>query len=63
MTNHDVCAFVTRWRALPDAEKVQRRRAAVVDHVIRSMAMEGEPVSRQWIASARSRQGAMLASL
>ncbi|MFD0449601.1 hypothetical protein ACFQZK_00805 [Rhodococcus aetherivorans] len=49
MTTHDVRALVARWRALPTEEKVYRRRAAVVDHVIHSMAMEGaglRPVDR-----------------
>ncbi len=52
--------MVAQWRALPDGEKVRRRRGAVVDQVIRSMAMEGEPVSPRWAMSARSRQSAAL---
>ncbi|WP_342661730.1 hypothetical protein [Rhodococcus ruber] len=46
----------------PESEKVRRRRAAVVDHVIHSMAMEGEPVSDRWIEQARQRQRAALDS-
>ncbi|AUM20098.1 hypothetical protein CSW53_26285 (plasmid) [Rhodococcus ruber] len=55
-------ALVARWRALPESEKVRRRRAAVVDHVIHSMAMEGDPVSDRWIEQARQRQRAVLGS-
>ncbi|MFF0284480.1 hypothetical protein ACFYSW_29830 [Rhodococcus aetherivorans] len=62
MTTHDVQALVARWRALPENEKVYRRRAAMVDHVIHSMAMEGEPVSDRWIEQARQRQRAALGS-
>lgn len=51
-----VQSCVTNWRALPDGEKTSRRRAAVVDHVVHSMAMEGEPVSRQWVANAKRQQ-------
>lgn len=51
-----VLAAVARWRALPDCEKTNRRRAAVVDHVVHSMAMEGEPVSRQWPTDAKRHQ-------
>lgn len=39
---------VSRWRALPDAVKTKLRRDAVVDQVSSSMAMEGEPVSKEW---------------
>lgn len=60
MTVHSVRAQVARWRALPDSEKVHRRRAAVVDHVIHSMAMEGEPVSDRWVEDARRRQDTSL---
>lgn len=62
VTTRDIRALVARWRALPTEEKVYRRRAAVVDHVIHSMAMEGEPVSDRWIEQARHRQRAMLGS-
>ncbi|AUM20204.1 hypothetical protein [Rhodococcus ruber] len=62
MTTRDVRALVARWRALPESEKVRRRRAAVVDHVIHSMAMEGDPVSDRWIEQARQRQRAVLGS-
>uniref|UniRef100_A0AAU8GMA6 VbhA-like antitoxin n=1 Tax=Mycobacterium phage LilBib TaxID=3136622 RepID=A0AAU8GMA6_9VIRU len=46
---------IAAWRSLSDAEKTRRRRALVVDQVIASMAMEGEPVSPAWIESARRR--------
>ncbi|WP_238406314.1 hypothetical protein [Rhodococcus sp. YH1] len=62
MTTHDVRALVARWRALLESEKIRRRRAAVVDHVIHSMAMEGEPVSDRWIEQARQRQRVVLGS-
>ena len=60
MTKQDVRVLVARWRAMSDSEKVHRRRAAVVDHVVHSMAMEGEPVSDRWIDEARQRHQAML---
>ena len=43
---------VSRWRALPDAVKTKLRRDAVVDQVVSSMAMEGEPVSKEWVEGA-----------
>lgn len=54
----EVAVKVAAWRALPRLEKVRRRRAAVVDQVVGSMAMEGEPVSAGWIQQARLRQSA-----
>ncbi|WP_083291565.1 hypothetical protein [Rhodococcus sp. 1139] len=62
MTNNNICGAVARWRALPDCEKTNRRRAAVVDHVVHSMAMEGEPVSRQWVTNARHLQTVALSA-
>ncbi|AUM20323.1 hypothetical protein CSW53_27355 (plasmid) [Rhodococcus ruber] len=56
MSMREVRLPVARWRALPDSEKVYRRRAAGVDHVIHSMAMDGEPVSDRWIDDARQRR-------
>lgn len=45
---------VSRWRALPDEVKTKLRRDAVVDHVVSSMAMEGEPVSEEWESHAHA---------
>ena len=39
---------VSRWRALPESVKTKLRRDAVVDQVVSSMAMEGDPVSDAW---------------
>ncbi|WP_244467492.1 hypothetical protein [Nocardia vulneris] len=43
-------------RALPLAEKMRGRRESVIERVVGSMAMEGEPVSAEWIRQARLRQ-------
>ena len=51
-------ARIAAWRALSPAEKTLRRRAAVVDQVVASMAMEGEPVSAAWEQRARQRRSA-----
>lgn len=45
-------AAIKAWRALSESDKVTRRRAVVVERVVNSMAMEGEPVSREWIDQA-----------
>ncbi|HEY5855740.1 MAG TPA: hypothetical protein VIW24_17255 [Aldersonia sp.] len=55
MTRSEFRERVERWRALPEAEKTTRRRRAVVDQAIGSMAMEDEPVSAAWESSARRR--------
>lgn len=62
VTTHEVETLVARWRALPEREKVRRRRVAVIDHVIHSMAMAGEPVSDRWIEQTRQCQRAALGS-
>lgn len=51
---------IRRWRALPEEEKTRRRRATVVDEVVGSMAMEGQPVSPEWERRARAAQDARL---
>lgn len=56
----EVLDRIRRWRALPDEEKTRRRRAAVVDQVVGSMAMEGQPVSADWEGRAREAQAARL---
>lgn len=53
-------ARIAAWRSLSDAEKTRRRRALVVDQVVASMAMEGEPVSAAWIDSAKKRRAQIL---
>lgn len=55
-------ARIEAWRALPEAEKTRRRRASVVDHVVGNMAMEGQPVSREWEQRARREQARRIAS-
>ncbi|WP_237748152.1 hypothetical protein [Nocardia brasiliensis] len=54
--NKELTTKVAAWRALPLAEKIRRRRESVIEHVVGSMAMEGEPVSAEWIRQARMRQ-------
>lgn len=49
-------ARIESWRALSEVERTQRLRARVVDEVAGNMAMEGEPVSREWHREARARQ-------
>ncbi|OSC32815.1 hypothetical protein B8W67_13810 [Mycolicibacillus koreensis] len=51
-------ARIAAWRALSAEEKTRRRRAAVVDQVVASMSMEGEPVSAAWEQRARQRRAA-----
>lgn len=46
-------ARIAAWRALSPEEKTLRRRAMVVDQVVASMAMEGQPVSAEWERRAR----------
>lgn len=53
-------AKIAAWRALSSEEKTRRRRATVVDEVVGSMAMEGEPVSAEWERRARAAQDARL---
>ena len=40
---------IAEWRKLPKSEQHKIRRSTVVSRVISSMAMEGEPVSQEWI--------------
>lgn len=54
----DTVSKIRDWRALSSAEKARLRRESVIDQVVGSMAMEGEPVSSAWIAHARERQAA-----
>lgn len=52
-------ARIAAWRALSPAEKTLRRRALVVDQVVASMSMEGQPVSAEWERQARQRRAAL----
>jgi ferric-dicitrate binding protein FerR (iron transport regulator) len=52
-------ARIAAWRALSPEEKTRRRRAMVVDQVVASMAMEGEPVSAAWEQRARQRRAGL----
>ena len=45
---------VAKWRGLSTTTKVQNRRAVVVERVVSSMAMEGEPVSTSWVTQAKT---------
>ena len=47
---------VTAWRALEPCEKMRIRQSVVIDRVVASMAMEGEPVSQKWINQAKARR-------
>ena len=40
---------IANWRKLSKVEQRKIRRSSVVSRVISSMAMEGEPVSQEWI--------------
>ena len=40
---------IAEWRKLSKTEQRKIRRSSVVSRVISSMAMEGEPVSQEWI--------------
>jgi hypothetical protein len=42
-------ARLAEWRALPEADRRTAWQAVLVERVANSMAMEGEPVSDQWI--------------
>ena len=50
-------AVLATWRALSERDKVTRRRAVVVERVVNSMAMEGEPVSTEWMNQATEARG------
>jgi hypothetical protein len=51
-------ARLAEWRALSDERRGAQWRAVLVDRVVSSMAMEGEPVSEQWIIEVKKRQKA-----
>ncbi len=53
---------VAAWRALDPVEKLRIRQSVVVDRVVASMAMEGEPVSQEWISEAEARRAQAVAS-
>lgn len=53
---------VAAWRALDPVEKLRIRQSVVVDRVVASMAMEGEPVSQEWISEAEARRARAVAS-
>ena len=40
---------IAEWRKLSKAEQRKIRHSSVVSRVVSSMAMEGEPVSQEWI--------------
>jgi hypothetical protein len=47
---------VAAWRALDPSEKMRIRQSVIIDRVVASMAMEGEPVSQTWINQAKARR-------
>jgi hypothetical protein len=53
---------VAAWRALEPSEKLRIRQSVVIDRVVASMAMEGEPVSQEWISQAKARRARLVAS-
>jgi hypothetical protein len=53
---------VAAWRALEPSEKLRIRQSVVIDRVVASMAMEGEPVSQKWINQAKARRAQLVAS-
>jgi hypothetical protein len=53
---------VAAWRALEPSEKLRIRQSVVIDRVVASMAMEGEPVSQKWISQAKARRARLVAS-
>jgi hypothetical protein len=42
-------ARLAKWRALPEDQRRAAWRSVLVERVVSSMAMEGEPVSEAWI--------------
>ena len=40
---------VAKWRSLPQSKRQSILRTSNIEHVVNSMAMEGEPVSKQWL--------------
>jgi len=53
---------VAAWRALEPSEKLRIRQAVAIDRVVASMAMEGEPVSQEWISQAKARRAQLVVS-
>ncbi len=49
MTEAEWDEMIRRWRALPLEERQRRHLESIPRHVANSMAMEGEPVSEEWI--------------
>jgi len=49
MTEAGLEEKVRRWRQLPLAERQRRHQEAIPRYVANSMAMEGEPVSEEWL--------------
>jgi predicted flap endonuclease-1-like 5' DNA nuclease len=48
-------ARLAKGRSLSEAERAAAWRSVLVDRVANSMAMEGEPVSDQWIKQAKTK--------
>jgi len=53
---------VAARRAFEPSEKMRIRQSVVIDRVVASMAMEGEPVSQEWIDQAKARRTQLLNS-
>ncbi len=47
---------IIHWRNLPPEEQLRRHVEAIPRHVADSMAMEGEPVSEEWIRKRLARR-------
>ena len=47
-------ARLAAWRALSDDQRRKAWRSVLVERVVNSMAMEGEPVSDEWIKQAKT---------
>ena len=46
---------IAKWRSLPESERRRILYSTAVTHVANSMAMEGEPVSQEWLCKNASR--------
>lgn len=55
--NAEMLERIAAWRRLPEAEQTRQLRERVVDEVIGNMAMEGQPVSKQWGSAVQSSIG------
>ncbi len=53
---------IQKWRALTPEAQRRLRLLAIPDKVARSMAFEGEPVSKVWVEAQRSRLLPLLAT-